>query len=144
MWRQLRVIIIILLLVTYHDMSKAHVWSISPSIEGVFSGPIKWHNEFGERYRLLVISSEVTNEVFLQRILIGDEGCCLEISTTYELNSEILNKDKAFFDVSNVVWIDFDKFSLIVNSKKYTFDIRLVDGEHIAVKKSNRDTYQPF
>jgi hypothetical protein len=66
-----------------------------PAVETISSGPIQWDAESGVRFRILIVISESQQEFLIQKILVGEEGCCLEVKQNIPVNLDIQSPVKS-------------------------------------------------
>ena len=101
---------------------KYDVENISPVVDAVFSGPFKWNEDSGERFRVIVLLNEVYLSMYIQKIAYGPENCCAKIVKNYQLDLKKIIDDQQLYSVDDFVWLDFDKIQFKGNSRIYTVE----------------------
>ena len=96
--------------------------NINPAVITVSSGPFKWGEDSGERFRVIVLLSEVYLSMYVQKIAYGPENCCAKIVNNYQLDLKKIIGDQQLYSVDDFVWLDFDKIQFKGNSRVYTVD----------------------
>ena len=95
---------------------------LSPDIETVSTGPNIWDVDNGSRYRLVVYLREVYLELYLQKIVFGEEGCCTKIVKTVEVSSSRLGIKGNIYKVSEIKWLSGSSVQFKLNSKSKTIE----------------------
>lgn len=96
--------------------------NINPAVDSVYSGPFKWGEDSGERFRVIVLLSEVYLSMYVQKIAYGPENCCAKIVENYQLDLKEIIGSQQLYSVDDFVWLDFDKIQFKGNSKIYTVE----------------------
>ncbi len=105
-------------------------------------GKINWFDDIvdnveGESYRFVVTTSEIYNQIYIERITLGPEGCCRKLASKKEIPI-----DKIFiaFNIagerSGVKFIDWKSSTSLVFSiydKKYL--IEDIDKDKVLISK---------
>ena len=81
--------------ITYSQ--KYDVIDISPVVNSIFSGPMKWHKDSGERLRVIVLLNEVYLSMYVQKIEYGSENCCAKIVKSYQLDLKKIIGDQHLY-----------------------------------------------
>lgn len=132
--------IIVLLVFTFifncHLANAADI-GIDENILTVSSGPVCEDCLEGRyRYRMMVTLSEVSMSVYVQKISYGDENCCKEIISTFEIDPDKLEGEYGLFNVSDITWKSYDSFFFKGNSVYYL--ITNLDEKYKCIRKSER------
>ena len=90
---------------------------VDPDVNLVSSGPFSWHMDKGFRFRVVTILSEVSINIFIQRVDYGDETCCARVTKTYEIVSDKI--EHPLYTVSSIKWLTVDSFTFTGNSTNY-------------------------
>lgn len=106
---------------------------VAPHVDIVSSGPIKWgydkdSNAKGVRYRIVITLSEVYHYIYIQELNYGDEGCCVEVIRTFQIDIEKNLEKRYFYGISDIQWIDYKSLSFIGDSNKYM--LNNLDGKY--------------
>jgi hypothetical protein len=110
---------------------------VNPDVITVSSGPISWKSaEEGDRFRIVVLLSEVYLDIYIQKIEYGEETCCAKVISTYHVDNDKFEGGKKLFDVSEISWPGYDTVRFKGNSTLYV--IEKLDGP-VEVRKSKRD-----
>ena len=118
-----KIIFLFFMLVNNNFSYGSETVNISPAINTVSSGPIKWIKDRGVRFRVITLLSEVYLSIYIQKISYGSENCCVKTEDSYEIDLEKLSGRPYFYSVDDFVWLGFDKVQFKGDSKIYTIDI---------------------
>jgi len=92
---------------------------VNPNVEQVSTGPIHWDSEgHANKYRLIVVLSEVNLHVIAEKIVLGDENCCAKIVHRID---DIKGVPKTLYQIDSISWKEHDQ--AIVTSGKHKYEI---------------------
>jgi len=115
-------------------------------ITALSSGPIEWkegkteNDTSGERYRVVVTTSEIYNSVYLEKISLGTEGCCVQLRSIQNLNLNILKEnfglkgEIAGFKL--IEWETFNVFIFTIHSR--TFRAQVAENSEVEIEEISR------
>ena len=95
-------------------------------------GPIKWLDEpeediAGKAHRICITTSDIYNNLYIEQVTFGMEGCCKKIVTKNKLDLyELFNQYQLTGEIANVsfiLWIDFDTCLLKIKGATFQLDI---------------------
>ena len=110
------------------------VVDINPAVNSIFSGPMKWSENGGVRFRVVVLLSEVYLSMYIQKIKYGSENCCAKIVKSYQLDLNEVLSNQQLYNIDNLIWLDFDRIKFKEGSSIYI--VEELDGE-VRMKKLN-------
>ena len=109
-------------------------------ITSLNEGPVKWLAEpesetEGRAYRICITTSEIYNNLYIEQVILGTEGCCKKIAWKKELDLYDLFKEfKLTGEVTNVEfskWLDNTTCYLSIQERTYSLSI---EGSSVMVK----------
>jgi hypothetical protein len=108
--------------------------SLDPNIETVSSGPLLSVSETSaRRFRLIVVLSEISLSLHVQKLEYGEENCCAKITIQYTISDEDLAGPGGLFSVQDIRWLSDDSIRFRGNSTLYT--IRNLGGKYECTKE---------
>ena len=145
-----RILLFVLLLTGYLPLvggaSNTNIPDYYEWITALSSGPIKWkegiteNDTSGERYRVVITTSEIYNSVYLEKISIGPEGCCVQLQSIQNLN---LNNLKVKFGLKGEIagfklieWETFNVFIFTIHSR--TFKAQIAENSEVEIEEISR------
>jgi len=103
--------------------------SLYPWITFISSGPIDWlgenatENISSRTYRVVVITAEIYNRVYIEEITSGSEGCCIKVASTKEIDLEKIYRHFGFIGeiggFSFVEWKSKTSFEFAIHDKHF-------------------------
>jgi hypothetical protein len=114
-----------------------------PWITKMEIGPIDWVYESedvaGRAYRVVVTTSEIYNSMYFEEITIGDEGCCVKVSSTRMFEIEQFAKKAGLkgelASLRFVEWLSPTSFKFKFHNR--SFILRNVEKKIVSVMESN-------
>lgn len=100
--------------------ASSYAFEIDPNVETVSTGP--FHDTGSSkriRFRCVIFLSEVSLDVFIEKIEYGEENCCPKVTKTFQIDPSKLEGDYKLYDVTSMSWIKYNSFSFVGNSTKY-------------------------
>ncbi|MBK7172307.1 MAG: hypothetical protein IPH84_03535 [Bacteroidales bacterium] len=110
-----------------------------PWITFLSEGETSWNSddETGFAYRLIITTSEIYNDILIEKTSCGSEGGNKTILWRRLINTDelikALNIEGEFSDVTFINWISWDSFQLKISDKKIQFED--LESKDIKIKK---------
>ena len=124
---KLTIIFVVLFVVCLNTLSFASILDIHPNIITVSSGLSSAYS----RFRLIVTKSEIYLHLYIQKIEIGEEGCCTKVVKTYDIDGDKLGGNYSIYSVTDIKWLSHDSLKLKVGIiKPKIYIIRNLDGKY--------------
>jgi len=114
-----------------------------PWITFLSEGPIDWFENDetakvqGRAFRVVVLTSEIYNTIYLEEITLGREGCCKRLAQIRKFNLEVFAKEFGFigelsgFEV--IRWVTPTSFEF--RFREYSFLMSGINRSRVKVKR---------
>ena len=115
-----------------------------PWITFMSQGPIKWsldgnQQSYGVAFRAIITTSEIYSGIIIEKIHLGEEGCCKKIEYAIGLNVDDIAKEfnitQEFANAQFVAWEAFNRFAFTQKSRVYQVAIENDRSVKITEKK---------
>lgn len=104
-----------------------------PWITELSAGPVKWSgaentDTAGYFYRAIVTTSEIYNDLYIEYMTLGDEGCCRRVASARYMIPEEFNRAFGirgeFTGLSLTEWRDSDTLVVTVQERRFVVALR--------------------
>jgi hypothetical protein len=109
---------------------------IYPWIIGASAGPIIWDtiNNTGQFYRLIITESEIYDNLYLEIIMLEDEGAAKKVIEHYMFPFELFKCDQETSKINIRKWIDYDQVKISVGTKNFMLYLKPDLGKTVLVE----------